>query len=117
VLGHVTRTGTRRRYAALSQRHLGQAVQLYRAGRSLREIGISFGVHAGTVGRYLAQVPGPRVIGAQGRRHQGLADIAERHSDDATALEHLETGGTLFAQHGATYYLNQVLAKKEVLKA
>ncbi len=53
----------------------------------------------------------------EGRSHQGLAEVAERRGDHTTALEHLEHAGALFADHGANYYLDQVLAKKEVLKA
>jgi tetratricopeptide (TPR) repeat protein len=53
----------------------------------------------------------------EGRSHQGLAEVAERRGDHAGALELLETAGSLFAEYGANYYLDQVLAKKEVLKA
>jgi hypothetical protein len=53
----------------------------------------------------------------EGRTHQGLAEVAERRGDHAAALEHLEAAGSLFAEYGATYHLDQVLAKKEVLKA
>jgi hypothetical protein len=49
--------------------------------------------------------------------HQGLAEIAERRGDHTTALEHLETAGALFAAHDAAWFLQQVLAKKEILKA
>ena len=54
---------------------------------------------------------------SEGRCHQGLAEVAERRGDHATALEHLEIAGALFARYGVTYHLDQVLAKKEVLKA
>ena len=53
----------------------------------------------------------------EGRSHQGLAEVAERRGDHAAALEHLEAAGSLFAEYGASYYLDQVLAKKEVLRA
>jgi tetratricopeptide (TPR) repeat protein len=49
--------------------------------------------------------------------HQGLAEIAERRGDHIAALEHLDAAGSLFAEHGHTYYLDQILAKKEILKA
>ena len=52
-----------------------------------------------------------------GRCHQGLAAVAERRGDLETAREHLDAAGELFAQHGAKLYLDQVLAKKEILKA
>jgi tetratricopeptide (TPR) repeat protein len=54
---------------------------------------------------------------AEGRCHQGLAMVAERRGDHATALEHLEFAGALFARYGVKYHLDQVLAEKEVLKA
>ena len=52
-----------------------------------------------------------------GRCHQGLADVAERRGDIEAAREHLDAAGALFAQHGAKLYLDQVLAKKQFLKA
>jgi hypothetical protein len=52
-----------------------------------------------------------------GRCHQGLADVAERRGDHALATEHLDAAGELFAKHGAKLYLDQVLAKKQILKA
>ena len=53
----------------------------------------------------------------EGRTHLGLADIAEHRGNHPDALDHLEAAGAIFARHGLTYYLNQVLAKKEILKA
>ena len=53
----------------------------------------------------------------EGRSHLGLADIAEHRGNHPDALDHLEAAGAIFARHGLTYYLNQVLAKKEILKA
>ena len=52
-----------------------------------------------------------------GRCHQGLAEVAERQGDHALATQHLDAAGELFSQHGAKLYLDQVLAKKEILKA
>ena len=52
-----------------------------------------------------------------GRCHQGLAEVAERHGEHAEASEHLDRAGELFSRHGAKLYLDQVLAKKEILKA
>ena len=49
-------------------------------------------------------------------RHR-LADVAERRGDIEAAREHLDAAGALFAQHGAKLYLDQVLAKKQFLKA
>jgi hypothetical protein len=45
----------------------------------------------------------------QGRCLQGLAEVAKRRG------RHREAA--LFQQYGATLYLRQVLAKKEILKA
>lgn len=52
-----------------------------------------------------------------GVAHQGLAEVAERRGDIETAREHLDLAGEIFAQHDAKLYLNQVIAKKEILKA
>jgi hypothetical protein len=52
-----------------------------------------------------------------GRCHQGLAEVAERRGDHALAMQHLDAAGELFGRHGAKLYLDQVLAKKEFLKA
>ena len=52
-----------------------------------------------------------------GRAHQGLADVAEQRGDLEPAREHLDAAGALFSQYGAKLYLDQVIAKKEILKA
>jgi len=52
-----------------------------------------------------------------GRCNQGLAELAERRGDHALAMEHLDRAGELFSRHGAKLYLDQVLAKKQILKA
>jgi hypothetical protein len=52
-----------------------------------------------------------------GRCHQGLAEVAERRGDHALAMQHLDAAGELFSRHGAKLYLDQVLAKKEILRA
>ncbi len=52
-----------------------------------------------------------------GRCHQGLAEVAERRGDVEAALKHLDAAGALFAKHGAKLYLDQVIAKKEILRA
>ena len=65
-----------------------------------------------------ASQPDVRFIVDQGRCHQGLAEVAERRGDLETARAHLDAAGALFAQHGgARLYLDQVLAKKQVLRA
>ena len=48
---------------------------------------------------------------------QGLGDVAERRSDHALAMQHLDAAGDIFSKHGVKLYLDQVLAKKEILKA
>jgi tetratricopeptide (TPR) repeat protein len=52
-----------------------------------------------------------------GRCQQGLAEVAERRGDHALASQHLDAAAELFSEHGAKLYLDQVLAKKEILKA
>ena len=52
-----------------------------------------------------------------GRCLQGLAEVAERRGDHTLAMEHLDAAGELFARHGAKLFLDQVIAKKEILKA
>ena len=65
-----------------------------------------------------ASQPDVRFIVDQGRCLQGLAEVAERRGDIETARAHLDAAGALFAQHGgARLYLDQVLAKKQVLRA
>jgi tetratricopeptide (TPR) repeat protein len=58
-----------------------------------------------------------RCVVEAGRCHQGLAEVEERHGNLEAAREHLDRAGELFAQHGAKLYLDQVIAKKEILKA
>jgi hypothetical protein len=53
----------------------------------------------------------------QGRCLQGLAQIAELRGDHTAALQFLDQAATIFQQHGLGLYLQQVLAKKDLLKA
>jgi hypothetical protein len=53
----------------------------------------------------------------QGRCLQGLAEVAERRRQHGAAAGYLDRAAALFQQYGATLYLRQVLAKKEILKA
>jgi tetratricopeptide (TPR) repeat protein len=53
----------------------------------------------------------------QGRCLQGLAEVAERRGRHGEAVGYLDRAAALFQQYGATLYLRQVLAKKEILKA
>ena len=52
-----------------------------------------------------------------GRCLQGLAEVAERRGQHLEAMQHLDAAGELFARHGAKLYLDQVIAKKQILKA
>ena len=56
------------------------------------------------------------VVGLAQNR-EGLAEVAERRGDHALAMQHLDTAGELFSRHGAKLYLDEVLAKKEFLRA
>ena len=52
-----------------------------------------------------------------GRCHQAIAELAKLEGEPSKATSHLDAAGELFAKHGATFYLDQVIAKKEILKA
>jgi tetratricopeptide (TPR) repeat protein len=52
-----------------------------------------------------------------GRCLQGLAEVAERRGNHPEAMAFLDRAATLFSKLGAKLYLDQVLAKKEILKA
>jgi tetratricopeptide (TPR) repeat protein len=58
-----------------------------------------------------------RCVLETGRTLQGLAEVAERRGDHATAMEHLDRAPAIFSNCGAKLFLDQVLAKKEILKA
>jgi transposase-like protein len=49
VLDHLNRSTARRRYPALDDKGVQLAKQLYRAGLSLRDVGLTLEVHASTV--------------------------------------------------------------------
>ena len=53
----------------------------------------------------------------EGRCHQLLADLLERRGEAREAAIHLDAAGDLFSEHGARLYLDQVLEKKDLLKA
>ena len=48
---------------------------------------------------------------------EGLATVAERRGNADEARGHLDRAGDLFSRHGAKLYLDQVLAKKDILRA
>jgi hypothetical protein len=62
--------------------------------------------------------PDVRFLIDAGRNLQGLAEVAERRGELEVAHEHLDVAAEYFARHGAAkLYLDQVLSKKEILKA
>ncbi len=48
---------------------------------------------------------------------QAPRDAAARRGEQQQAMEHLDRAGELFSRYGAKLYLDQVLAKKQILKA
>jgi hypothetical protein len=52
-----------------------------------------------------------------GRALLGLGEVAQRRGEREQAREYLDRSGELFSQYGAKLYLDQVIAKKEILKA
>ena len=53
----------------------------------------------------------------QGRCLQGLAEVAERRGQRREQMQNLDRAAALFQRNGAKFYLNQVLKKKEILRA
>jgi hypothetical protein len=53
VVDHLNRPVTPRRYPALGEAQVEEAVGLYEAGMSFREVGRTLGVHASTARQYL----------------------------------------------------------------
>ena len=53
----------------------------------------------------------------EGRCHQLLAQLLEQRGDLRESATHLDAAGDLFSKHGARLYLDQVLEKKDLLKA
>jgi class 3 adenylate cyclase len=47
-----------------------------------------------------------------GRCEQGLAEVADRRGNTAEAMRLLDQAGERFRQHGATFYLDQVIKRK-----
>jgi hypothetical protein len=58
-----------------------------------------------------------RCLVEAGRCHQGLAEVAERRGQHLEAMQHLDAAGEMFVKYGAKLYLDQVIAKKQLLKA
>ena len=53
----------------------------------------------------------------QGRNLQGLAEVAGQRGEQRRAMQYLDRAGELFSHYGAKLYLDQVLAKKQILRA
>ena len=53
----------------------------------------------------------------RGRAHLGLAAVAQLQGDSESARRQLDAAGEMFSRHGAKLYLDQVIAKKQILKA
>ena len=53
----------------------------------------------------------------EGRSHQVLADLLDRRGEAREAAVHLDAAGDLFSTTGARLYLDQVLERKDLLKA
>jgi hypothetical protein len=73
--------------------------------------------HHYTEGLEWARRPDVRFGIVEGRCRQGLAEVAERRNEHALAMEHLDAAAAKFVEYGAKLYLDQVLAKKQILKA
>jgi predicted ATPase len=58
-----------------------------------------------------------RYVVDEGRCWLGLSAVAERRNNHGDALACLERAGELFARHGIKLFLDQVIAKKDILKA
>ena len=58
----------------------------------------------------IGRLGAPRIL-------QGLTEVVERRGEQPQATEHLDRAGELFSRYGAKLYLDQVLAKKEILRA
>ena len=67
--------------------------------------------------RSLLPFPRARQWGVDTVSRSGLAEVAERRGDHARAMEHLDAAGALFPKRGAKLYLDQVIAKKRIMKA
>jgi tetratricopeptide (TPR) repeat protein len=52
-----------------------------------------------------------------GRCLLALAEMEDERGNHPQALEYLDEAGALLARHGASYFLDQVIARKEILKA
>jgi hypothetical protein len=53
----------------------------------------------------------------EARCHLGLARLLESRGEIGASLTHLDAAGELFARHEAKLYLEQVIAKKQLLRA
>ena len=104
------------RYKAAG-RYWNEGADVLRGNLALRFGNIDAAARHFEEGRSWAARPDVRFGFIEARNLQGLADVAEARGDHALAMQQLDTAGALFAQYGAKLYLDQVLAKKQFLKA
>jgi hypothetical protein len=64
-----------------------------------------------------ARRPDVRFGLVEGRCLQGLAELAGARGERTKAAECLDAAGAKFAEYGAKFYLDQVLARKQILRA
>jgi class 3 adenylate cyclase len=88
-------------------------------GRSSQRVRAALYLHLGRVDeaeagfrRALAWCERERCPVEAGRCLQGLTEIAERRGNTAEAMQLLDQAGERFRQHGAKFYLDQVITRK-----
>jgi class 3 adenylate cyclase len=88
-------------------------------GRSPQRVRAALYLHVGGIDeaeagfrRGLAWCEHERCPIEAGRCLQGLAEVSERRGNTAEAMQLLDQAGELFRQHGAKFYLDQVITRK-----
>ena len=83
--------------------------------RALGEIALGLGLidfAEETLAESLTWADSEGAVLEEGRSHLGLAELAARSGDRASALEHLDVAAELFQGNGLTLYLDRTIAKK-----
>jgi hypothetical protein len=96
---------------------LTEAPDVMRGALSLRLGDVDAAERHYTDGLEWAARPEVRYTIVEGRCLQGLADVAEARGQHEFAAQHLDAAAAKFHEYGAKLYLDQVLAKKDFLKA
>jgi hypothetical protein len=96
---------------------VAEAADVMRGALALRLGNVDAAERHFVEGLQWARQPDVRFGLVEARCLQGLAEVAERRGEQAVAMQHLDAAGELFAEYGAKLYLDQVLAKKDILKA